>query len=193
MIKCFLDISKNPKKSSIMDRTKDIHELTNHTYGMWNIQTSNSEIDQITNQLTIMSSIEYRFTIQGCELCIVFQESGNNLVVGDTDFREKIRSIFSLGKIISIKGWGNLKPKKIAESAQIFHLKMLTKEVLRRANTCRIIFSNNHIINIKKNKSDTNRGSSDKESSVIGLKVKPYWATIELNFSNQAWGACLRP
>ena len=44
---------------------------------------------------------------------------------------------------------------------------MLTKEVLKRANICRIISSNNHIINIKKNKSNTNRGSSDKESSVM--------------------------
>ena len=44
---------------------------------------------------------------------------------------------------------------------------MLTKEVLKRTDTCRIISSNNHIINIKKNKSDTSRGSSDKESSVM--------------------------
>ena len=51
---------------------------------------------------------------------------------------------------------------------------MLTKEVLKRANTCKIIFSNNRIINIKKNKSDTSRESLDKESSVIGLEVKPY-------------------
>ena len=44
---------------------------------------------------------------------------------------------------------------------------MLTKEVLKRTDTCRIISSNNHIINIKKNKSDTSGGSSDKESSVM--------------------------
>ena len=28
------DISENPKNSSIMDRTRCIHELTNHTHGM---------------------------------------------------------------------------------------------------------------------------------------------------------------
>ena len=78
---------------------------------------SNSEIDQTTNQLTIASSIGYRLTIQGCELCIVFQWSGNSLVVDDIGFREKIRSIFNLGNIVSIRGLGNLKPKKIVESA----------------------------------------------------------------------------
>ena len=44
---------------------------------------------------------------------------------------------------------------------------MLSKEVIKRADTYRIISSNNHIINIKKNKSDTSRGSSNKESSVM--------------------------
>ena len=70
-------------------------------------------------------------------------------------------------KIVSIRGRYNLKPKKIAESAQIFHLKMLTKEVLKRADTDRIISSNNHVINIKKNKSDTSKGSLNEESSVM--------------------------
>ena len=62
MIKCAFDISENLKNSSIVDRTRCIHELTNHTHSMRNIQTSNSEIDQTTNQLTIASSIRYRFT-----------------------------------------------------------------------------------------------------------------------------------
>ena len=44
---------------------------------------------------------------------------------------------------------------------------MLTKEVLKRVDACRIISNNNHIINIKKNKSDTSRGSLDKQSSVM--------------------------
>ena len=44
---------------------------------------------------------------------------------------------------------------------------MLTKEVLKRVDICKIISSNNHIINIKKNKSDTRRESSNKESSVM--------------------------
>jgi len=65
----------------------------------------------------IASSIGYRFTIQRCEFCIVFQGNGNSLVVSDIGFGEKIRSIFRLGKILSIRGRGNLKPKKIAESA----------------------------------------------------------------------------
>ena len=43
---------------------------------------------------------------------------------------------------------------------------MLTKEMLKRADTYRIISSNNNIINIKKNKSDISIGSLDKESSV---------------------------
>ena len=44
MIKCALDISENLKNDSTVDRTRGIHELTNHTHGMWNIWTSNSEI-----------------------------------------------------------------------------------------------------------------------------------------------------
>ena len=57
------------------------------------------------------------FTNQGHELGIEFQGSGNSLVLCDTSLEEKIKSIFSLGKIVSIGGWDNLKPKKIAESA----------------------------------------------------------------------------
>ena len=104
MIKCALDILENPKNSSIVNKMRGIHELTNHTHDMRNIQMSNSEIDQTINQLTIASSIRYRFTIQGCELYIVIEGSGNSLVVGDTGFGEKIRSIFSLGEKVSIRG-----------------------------------------------------------------------------------------
>ena len=56
MIKCALDVLENSKNSSIVDRIRDIHELTNHTHNMWNIQATNGEIDQTTNQLTVMSS-----------------------------------------------------------------------------------------------------------------------------------------
>ena len=49
MIKCALDALENSKNSSIVDKTRGVHELTNHTHGMWNIQASNSEIDQTTN------------------------------------------------------------------------------------------------------------------------------------------------
>ena len=34
MIKCALDIPKNLKNGSIVDRTRGIHELTNHTHDM---------------------------------------------------------------------------------------------------------------------------------------------------------------
>ena len=34
IIKCALDVSKNPNNNNIMDRTKGVHELTNHTHGM---------------------------------------------------------------------------------------------------------------------------------------------------------------
>ena len=57
IMKCALDVSKNPNNNNLMDRTKGVHELTNHTHDMWNIWASNCEIDQTTNQLTIMSSI----------------------------------------------------------------------------------------------------------------------------------------
>ena len=31
MIKCALDVLKNPKNSNIVDRMRGVHELTNHT------------------------------------------------------------------------------------------------------------------------------------------------------------------
>ena len=75
--------------------------------------------------------------------------------------------LFSLRMIVSIRGWGNLKSKKIAEIVQIFYLKMLTKEMLKRANTCKVISNNNHIINIKENKGNTSRGSMNEERNVM--------------------------
>ena len=62
---------------------------------------------------------------------------------------------------------------------------MLTKELLKREDTCRIISSNNHIINIKKNKSDTSRGSSDKESGVMRTRSETL-----LGRKRSAAGAC---
>lgn len=85
---------------------------------------SECEIDQIANQLKLTSSIRYRYTIQGCELVVEFQGSGNGLVFYETNFRENSRSTFSWGKIVSTRGRSNLKPKKIAKSAQIIHLKI---------------------------------------------------------------------
>ena len=34
MIKCALNVSENPKNNNIVDRTRGVHELTNHTHGM---------------------------------------------------------------------------------------------------------------------------------------------------------------
>ena len=34
MIKCALDVSENLKNSNIVDKTRGVHELTNHTYDM---------------------------------------------------------------------------------------------------------------------------------------------------------------
>lgn len=51
-----------------------------------------------------------------------------------------------------------LKPKKIVQSVKIFHLKMLAKKVLKRVDICKVIYTNNHVINIKEDKSDINIG-----------------------------------
>ena len=42
--------------------------------------------------------------------------------------------------------------------------------MLKKVDTCRIISRNHHVINIKKNKSDTSKGSSNEESNVMKIR-----------------------
>jgi hypothetical protein len=48
-----LDILKDTKNSSIMNRMRSEHELTNQMNNICKIQTSDGEIDEITNQLSV--------------------------------------------------------------------------------------------------------------------------------------------
>ena len=57
MKECALDILENPKNGSIVNRVRGIHKLTNKAHVMGNIEVSDCEVDQTTNQLTIASDI----------------------------------------------------------------------------------------------------------------------------------------
>lgn len=52
-----LDVLENPKNDSIVNRVRGIHKLANKAPVKSNIGASDCEVNQTTNQLTIMSDI----------------------------------------------------------------------------------------------------------------------------------------
>lgn len=71
----------------------------------------------------------------------------DGFTVYEIGLRKKIRDIIGLCQIVTITR-RDFKTKKIAESAKILHLKMLTEKLFELQITNGIISSDNHVINI---------------------------------------------
>jgi hypothetical protein len=72
----------------------------------------------------------------------------DGITVCKIGLQKQIRDILGLFQIVSIRRRINLKTKKMAKSAKILHLKMLTEKLFELQNTDGTISNDNHIINI---------------------------------------------
>ena len=74
--------------------------------------------------------------------------SVNSLAITESSSKQKFKSILSLSNIESIYGMSDFKTQEVAEMSKIFHLKLLTKKILKFLNAIEVITSYDHIIPI---------------------------------------------
>ena len=79
---------------------------------------------------------------------IKFNWSVNSLAINKSNSRQKVRGVLSLSNIKTICEMSDFKTQEIAEMSKIFHLKLLTEEILEFLNATKVITSYDHIIHI---------------------------------------------
>ena len=126
------------------------------------VRTRNSKIDKAANEVTIASGIRKRVTIRATKLNVELHRSHNGAVITESNSSEKILNIFLLRDVEAIRGRGDLNPKKIAKRTKISHEELVVKAGLNKGNIVRVVTSDDHVINIKKEKSPTTRRRVNK-------------------------------
>jgi hypothetical protein len=120
--------------------------------------------------MAITRRVRKRITISRTKLNIKFHRSLNSALIPKSSTRKKILNIFFLGDRKAIRSGGNLNPKKVAERTKISHKKLITKTSLNKGYILRIIISNDHIINIEKEKSASTRRSVNKQRWIMSTR-----------------------
>jgi hypothetical protein len=125
------------------------------------VRMSDSKINKTPNKMAITRRIRKRITISRTKLNIKLHRSLNSALIPKSSTSKKILNILFLGDRKAIRSGGNLNPKKVAKRTKI----SLTS--LNRGNILRIITSNDHIINIEKEKSASTRRSVNKQRWIM--------------------------
>jgi hypothetical protein len=126
------------------------------------VRTSDSKIDKTPNKMTITCRVGKRITITSTKLDIELHRSLNSVLIPKSSTSKKILDILFLGDRKTIRGGGNLNPKKVAKRTKISHNKLVMKMSLNEGNILRIITSDYHIINIEEKKSASTRRNVKK-------------------------------
>jgi hypothetical protein len=131
------------------------------------VRTRNSKIDKTANEVTIASGIRKRVTIRGTKLNVELHRSHNCALITESSARKKILNIFFLGDVEAIRGRGNLNPKKIAKWTKISHEELVAKASLNKGNVVGVVTSDDHVIDIEKEKSPTTRRRVNEQSGIM--------------------------
>jgi hypothetical protein len=142
---------------TIVNGGRSGNKLTQNMNRIRYVRTSDSKINKTPNKMAITCRVRKRITISRTKLNIKLHRSLNSAVIPKSSTRKKILNILFLGDRKAIRNGGNLNPKKVAERTKISHKKLITKTSLNKCNILRIITSNDHIINIEKEKSASTR------------------------------------
>src|SRR5688572_14696175 len=121
-------------------------------HNIGDIRTSNTKINKTPNNMMIMSGILKRLTISDLKMNIKFHGSLNSPMISKRSTIKKILNILFLRQIEALKCGRNLNPKKETKRTKIRHKKLLIEMGLDKGDILRIISSNDHIIDIKKEK-----------------------------------------
>src|SRR4051812_22582714 len=136
--------------------------MTQNMNWIIDIRTSDSKINKTSNKMAITRGIRKRITISRTKLNIKLHRSLNSALIPKSITSKKNLNILFLRERKDIRSGGDLNPKKIAKRTKISHKKLITKTSLDKGNILRIITSNDHIINIEKEKSASTRKSVNK-------------------------------
>src|SRR4051812_1123767 len=147
---------------TVVDRGGGCNELTQNVDRIGDVRTRNSKIDKTANKVTIASGIRKRVTIRGTKLNVELHGSDNSALITESNASKKILNIFLLGDVEAIRGRRDLNPKKIAKWTKISHEKLVAKTSLHKGNVIRVVTSDDHVINIEKEKSPTTRRRVNK-------------------------------
>jgi hypothetical protein len=119
--------------------------------------------------MAITCRIRKRITISRTKLDIKLHRRLNSALIPKSSTSKKILNILFLRDRKAIRSGGDLDPKKVAERTKISHKKLITKMSLNKGNILRIITSNDHIINIEKEKSASTRRSVNEQRWIMSV------------------------
>jgi hypothetical protein len=117
--------------------------------------------------MMIVSRIRERLTIGGTKVNIKLHGSLNCAMISESSTIKKIMDVLFLGQLETLRCRENLNPKKVTKRTKIRHQKLLTETRLHKGYILRIFSRNDHIINIKKEKSPTTSGSVNKKRGIM--------------------------
>ena len=144
-----LQVSKNAQNNSIVNRSWSRQILAHLVNNIGNVQTSDSEINQVANQASVKRGIRQWFPSCGSQMCIKLNWSVNSLVINESSSRQQLSGILGLSNIKSICRMSDFKTQEVVEISKIFHLKLLTEEILEFLNVNKVITSYDQIIHIQ--------------------------------------------
>jgi hypothetical protein len=136
------------------------------------VRTSNRKINKTPNKMAITRRVRKRITISRTKLNIKLHRSLNSALIPKSSTSKKILNILFLRDRKTIRSGGDLNPKKVAERTKISHKKLITKMSLNKGNILRIITSNDHIINIEKEKSASTRRSVNEQHWIMSAGME---------------------
>jgi hypothetical protein len=134
------------------------------------VRMSDNKINRTPNKMAITRRVRKRITISRTKLNIKLYRSLNSALIPKSSTSKKILNILFLRDRKAIRSRGDLNPKKVAERTKISHEKLITKMSLNKGNILRIITSNNHIINIEKEKSASTRRSVNEQRWIMSTR-----------------------
>jgi hypothetical protein len=126
--------------------------------GIRNVRKSDVKIDKTTDEVPIASGILKRNTVCYTKTSVKLHRSVHRAVISETRTIKKIMNVLSLGEVVDVRCGCHFNPKKVANRAQVGHVKLLTEMSLDKGNILIIITRDEHIIHIERNKSTTTRG-----------------------------------
>ncbi|XP_040245347.1 uncharacterized protein [Aegilops tauschii subsp. strangulata] len=101
------------------------------------------------------------------KLNVELHRSHNCALITKSSTSKKILNILFLGDVETIRGRGDLNPKKIAKWTKISHEELVAKASLNKGNVVRVVTSDDHVINIEKEKSPTTRRRVNKQHDIM--------------------------
>jgi len=130
-------------------------------------RTRNSKIDKAPNEVAIASGIRKRVTVRSTKLNVELHRSHNSALITESGTSKKILNIFFLRDEEAIRGRRHLNPKKIAKRTKIRHEELVAKASLNKGNVVRVVTSDDHVVNIQKEKSPTTRRRVNKQRGIM--------------------------